>query len=64
MNLIERWYDVKVFFIDENVKNKKFTGVIKNKFSIKEILEMLEKTDDLKFKIINKNVYIKNSSAY
>ncbi|MCT4615771.1 MAG: FecR domain-containing protein [Marinifilaceae bacterium] len=58
MTQIERWYDVNVVFINKNLKNKIFTGVLKKECSLREMLEMIEMTDDLKIRLVNKIVYV------
>lgn len=61
MTQIERWYDVNVFFIDQDLRDKLFSGVIQKYRPIKEILKMIEKTDNLKIRIRNDNIYIEKN---
>ncbi|MDN5287883.1 MAG: hypothetical protein JWR38_4157 [Mucilaginibacter sp.] len=49
MGSVARWYDVKVIFLDENLKNEKF-GVVTTRFaSITSLLRMIEQTGDARF---------------
>lgn len=58
MAQIERWYDVDVFFMDEELKDYLFTGVINKDYSANKIFEIIEKTTNVRFKIKNKTVTI------
>lgn len=51
MKKVERWYDVEVFFADENLKELRFYGDIKRYAEIQELLHYLEKTSQACFRI-------------
>lgn len=56
---IERWYDVNVFFIDQNLKNRIFKGVIKKELSLNETLSIIEGVvGNIKIRYKNRNIYI------
>ncbi|HET8829156.1 MAG TPA: FecR family protein [Pelobium sp.] len=57
MNQIARWYDVDVVYQD-NVKNKKFVGYISRAKNINEILNLLQATKSVKFKIEGRKVIV------
>ncbi len=58
MAQMERWYDIDVFFVDEELKDYMFTGVINKDYSANRIFEIIEKTTNVKFKIKNNTVTI------
>lgn len=60
MTQIERWYDVNVFFVNESAKDNLFHGEIKKYEPIENIIKMIEKVSDVKIRIKDKNLFIKN----
>ena len=44
MSQLQRWYDIEVFFVDEELKSYPFTGVIRRDFTAGQIFEIIEKT--------------------
>ena len=58
MAQMERWYDIDVFFVDEELKGYMFTGVINKDYSANRIFEIMGKTTNVKFKIKNKTVTV------
>ena len=58
---LSRWYDVEFFFMNEETKNKHFTGSIPKYENISNILNMLELTTNIKFKMKNKTIIIEKS---
>ncbi|MFC6099148.1 FecR family protein [Olivibacter domesticus] len=58
MNQLGRWYNVEVEF--NGVKNYSYNGYIPRNVSLLKVLEMMERTGELKFEINNKKIYIKN----
>ena len=58
MTKLSRWYDVKVFYFDDKAKTYNFSMDIKKENSIHQILNLLEKASDLKFKIKDKTLLI------
>ena len=59
MVTLGRWYDINAEFEDSSKAEIKFTGVIKRYEEFNRILELLEKTEEVKFEIDNKDVSIK-----
>lgn len=58
MNQLARWYNVEVDF--NGVQNYSYNGYIPRNVSLLKVLEMMERTGELKFEINNKKIYIKN----
>lgn len=58
---IERWYDVKIHFVDEKIKDYKFTGEF-NKETINQAMEalMLSSQKSYKYEIIYRDIYLKS----
>lgn len=48
---LERWYDVKVFYQDNKVRNELFVGDMKRYTDIDKLLYFMEKSSDAKFEI-------------
>ena len=51
MERLGRWYDVKVFYTDESLKQKRFTGVISRYQNIEQVLHLIEGPATLHFEI-------------
>ena len=49
MNRVSRWYDVKVFYQNNEVGDLSFTGTLKRYESLDRLLGMIEKTNEVKF---------------
>ena len=58
MRVLSRWYDVDIFIKNEAMKDVGFTGVISKKQSLKYILEIIQKTNNMSYKIENKYIII------
>ena len=52
---LSRWYDVDFFFANSKIRNFKFTGAIKRSNTLLFMLEFIEKTSNVYFKV-NGNV--------
>ena len=50
MRTLSRWYNVNFIFEEEKFKDLKFNGVFDRRKNFEEILEVLEKTNEMKFK--------------
>lgn len=61
MKKVARWYDVKVIYQDEALKNKTFFGSVSRFEHVSEILKLLQKTDGVKFEIADKQILIYNA---
>lgn len=57
MHLLERWYDIEVVY-EGAVKNIGFGAEISRKKSLAQVLTVLEKTGDVKFKIQGRRVTV------
>ena len=55
---LERWYDINVFFIENDARYFEFTGVLPRHESFKVILKMLETTSDVEFNIKGQTISI------
>ncbi|MBN2611735.1 MAG: FecR family protein [Bacteroidales bacterium] len=57
---IERWYDVKIHFEDENLKSYKFTGIFE-KETINQAMEALRLSSkkSYKYSIVYRDIYLK-----
>jgi len=58
MNRLSRWYDVEVFFLNNDVKNLKFSGDVARYEDINQILEMIEVTQKVKFTIKDRSLMV------
>ncbi|RZJ70449.1 MAG: FecR family protein [Flavobacterium sp.] len=61
MKKVARWYDIKVIYQDEALKNKTFFGSVSKFEHVSEILKLLQKTDGVKFEIEDKQILIYNA---
>lgn len=48
---LERWYDFKMSYADEEIKKRRFSGVVNKYQPLQEMLKFLEMTSNVKFKI-------------
>ena len=55
---LSRWYDVQFTFSASEYKKRRFTGVIRKYEDLNDVLDMIEKTTNVKFIINGKNVTI------
>ena len=55
---IERWYDLKIFYQNSQVKDKLITGKLNRSDNLKEFLKLLEEIKIAKFKLTNKTLLI------
>ncbi|MDR0793521.1 MAG: DUF4974 domain-containing protein [Chitinophagaceae bacterium] len=58
MKQLQRWYDVEVEYQTQNI-HQHFEGVISRNVSLSKVLEMLERSSNIKFIINDKKVIIK-----
>ncbi|MEQ6121255.1 FecR domain-containing protein [Reichenbachiella sp. MALMAid0571] len=59
MKVLSRWYNIDVFYENEAVRSIRFTGRFKRYDDFETVKKLIEKTDEVKFKIDNKTVIIK-----
>lgn len=55
---LSRWYDVEVFFMNQEVMDFHFTGDMERYGDISTILRMIEKSTNIKFRIKNNTIII------
>ncbi len=53
MRKLSRWYKIKVFYQDNDARNYQFSGKLPRFESCNDLLEMIEKTTNVKFEIKN-----------
>ena len=58
MEIVERWYDLKVTFEDEWCKQVSFCGNVERYDDFSKLAEMLEATGSVKFRIKNNEIYV------
>lgn len=58
MAKLARWYDFSVLYQNSSLKKVTFKGKIPRYSSFEEILNILEKTEEVKFKVKNKKVIV------
>lgn len=58
MKQLERWYNITVSY-EGKISNEEFVGVISRDVNISQILNILEKTESIKFEIDGKEVTVK-----
>lgn len=56
MRKISRWYDVEVKYADPEVKNLPFNGIITHFSKVSKVLDMLERTKQVHFKINGRTI--------
>jgi len=59
MKVLSRWYEIDVIFDNNALKNTLFSGALKKKLSIIDILETITMTNNINYEIINKTVILK-----
>ena len=55
---LARWYDVQFTFSAPEYKERRFTGVVRKYEDLNDVLDMIEKTTNVKFIINGRNVTI------
>ena len=61
MKVLSRWYDVDVVFMDKNLENIKFKGVLSKNQNIEDILKLIKKTNYIHaYDIEDHQIIIKN----
>ena len=58
MQTLERWYDVKVFYANDYVKNLHFTGDLEKYATINTILNFMETGGDVRFSINGNTIIV------
>lgn len=55
---LSRWYDVDFLFMNDNARGKRFTGAIKRNNTLEFMLDFIEKTSNVYFKVDGRIVQI------
>lgn len=58
---LERWYDLQVFWASEELKSFEFTGAVWRDYTIRQTLDMIEKTTDVHFTVSGRTVTVNAS---
>lgn len=59
MQVLGRWYDVDVVFQDKGIGELTFNGVFRKTLSLKEILDIVQNTNEVKYEINGKTIIMK-----
>lgn len=60
MKIISRWYDVKVVFENEDLKTDKFSGIIRKKYNLKQIVNVFAISNlDVVYDSKSRTIYMK-----
>lgn len=60
---MERWYNITFVFIDDSLKEERFTGVIERKSSANEVMETLRKIIEIQYDIKDRTIYVFRKNA-
>ena len=58
MNTLARWYDVEVFYVNNDLKNLHFTGHLKRYDQITTILKAIESAVNVKFSVKGRTISV------
>lgn len=58
MKTVERWYDVDVFFLNEDAKSLRFSGELERYENIDKLLDFIKIGGDVRFKIKGKTITV------
>lgn len=58
MKILARWYDLDIFYADEQVRQTVYTGKMKMYVSVEDILRKFEKSGDLHFELKGKTLTV------
>jgi len=58
MKTLSKWYNVDVVFTRDDLRNIRFTGNLQRYSNFDEVLKKIEKTNEVKFIIVNKHITI------
>lgn len=54
--VLSRWYDVSIVFEDETKELIEFNGVFRKNLNLKQILDIIQSTNEVKYSITNKTI--------
>ncbi|MNL41374.1 fec operon regulator FecR [compost metagenome] len=55
---ISRWYNAEIIYRDESLKRMRFWGIVSKHDKLSKVLNMLEKTNVVKFEIQGKQIIV------
>ena len=58
MRQLERWYACDVFYTSEDVKHREFWGAVSRDMELRDVLDIIEETTDVRFEIKGKTVVV------
>lgn len=58
MEKLERWYDIKVFYQNQSIQNKRFSIEVKRYEDIEDVLNLLSKTNKVNFDIKENTILV------
>ena len=59
MGRLSRWYDLNVFYANEEVKSQVFDGIIPQVNNVEDILHLIEGTATVRFELKGNTVVVK-----
>jgi len=62
MRKIARWFNVEVVYAQEDLKKKRFFGIMKREMTLREVLDVIEETGEIVTRIENQKVFIDKKS--
>ncbi|TWO34535.1 FecR family protein [Seonamhaeicola sediminis] len=54
--VLSRWYDVSIVFEDQTKETIEFNGVFRKNSNLKQILDIIQNTNEVKYRITNKTI--------
>lgn len=61
MKMVERWYNVEVIYVGKK-STEKFGGAVSRFEKVSKVLELLERTGTVKFKIENRTIFVTSTN--
>ena len=58
MKVVARWYDVNIVFTEERLKEVSFTGEVKKYDDFTEVLDVIESTQVVRFRIEDRTIIV------
>jgi len=58
---MERWFGITIKIHDENLKQERFTGKFANKETVYQILDIINRTEPINYKVINNEIIISSN---
>ncbi|AIM37143.1 hypothetical protein KO02_10920 [Sphingobacterium sp. ML3W] len=55
---MSKWYDVDIVYLDEDIKEERFEGMLSRNSPLKDIIKVLESTDKVTFKYKGRTIYV------